>query len=120
VLDGLWAFFFFAKLTVQEVAQGLKLHVCRYFKIQKWYFKVSKNLELNLHIDNVVLYKHAYLQVEITYIQSCARIKKIQIYKISKSVRLCHFCSDIRHLDFKFYTLVLVFFETSKYCFLFF
>jgi hypothetical protein len=42
--------------------------------------KFQKNLKLNVHVDNVVIYNHANFQVKIPYILSCAKMTNYHIY----------------------------------------
>jgi hypothetical protein len=63
----------------------------------KYHFKVSKNLKLNLHIDNVVIYNHGNFQVEIPYIWSCAKMTKSNPIIVNsanfQNLKICHIFS---------------------------
>jgi hypothetical protein len=54
-----------------------------------------------MYVGNVVIYNRANIYVKIPYILSCAKMinsdiynsETVQIFKISQSVRVYHFCT---------------------------
>jgi hypothetical protein len=49
-------------------------------KFKNTILKFQKNLKLNIHIDNVVIYNRANFQVKIPYSLSCAKMTNSEIY----------------------------------------
>jgi hypothetical protein len=106
----------FFKCATGTTTTNVARAICSSFfeKFKNTILKFQKNLKLNLQVDNVVIYNRANFKVKISYSLSCAKMtnseihNRVQIFEISQSVRLCHFCTaqNIRILEFKFYTLV--------------
>jgi hypothetical protein len=64
-------------IYIDDKLENTKILLPSAYKFKYHFEFQKKNLKLNLHVDNVVIYNHANFQVKIPYILSCAKMKII-------------------------------------------